>query len=111
MNTLLSILQLIFNLVKGVLLSGLGTARVILTPPEQVRPGLTRMPYGELEPGAASLLAALLCLTPGTTTVTIDLKRRELLLHLLDLRHRDETVAAIQRDFLTPIRRIRGEGR
>ncbi len=108
MNTVLSIAQVAFNLVKDILLSGLATARVILSAPEQVQPGLIRMSYGELDPGAATLLAALTCLTPGTTTVKIDLAQRELVLHLLDLRHRDKTVAAIQRDFVTPLQTICG---
>ena len=56
----------------------------------------------------ASLVGALVNLTPGTSTVSIDLQSREMLLHLLDLERRDETVAAIQRDFIDPMLKLRG---
>lgn len=103
-----NVAKLIFNSIKQTVLSGWDTARVIMQDPGVVHSGLTRMSYKELDPKAASLLGALISLTPGTTTVSIDLKRRELLLHLLDLEQREATVAIIHRDFLKPLLNLRG---
>lgn len=103
-----NVAKLIFNIIKQTVLSGWDTARVILQDPGVVHSGLTRMSYEALDPKAASLLGAFISLTPGTTTVSIDLQRRELLLHLLDLERRDATVAIIHRDFLQPLLELRG---
>jgi multicomponent K+:H+ antiporter subunit E/multicomponent Na+:H+ antiporter subunit E len=98
---------LIFNFIKGVLLSGWDTARMILrqTP---AAGGLTRMTYGQLSPAAASVLGAMVTLTPGTTVVDIDLAQGEFVLHLLDLSQREATLAAIRRDFSVPLASLTG---
>jgi multisubunit Na+/H+ antiporter MnhE subunit len=95
--------KLAFNFIRDVVLSGWDTAWVILRDSSIVNSGTTRMAYGELDPTSASLLGALISLTPGTTMIAMDLQRREFLLHLLDLRQRDATIATIQRDFVTPL--------
>jgi multicomponent K+:H+ antiporter subunit E/multicomponent Na+:H+ antiporter subunit E len=41
----------------------------------------------------------MITLTPGTTTIDIDLERREMLLHVLDASDLDGMLAAIRRDF------------
>ena len=103
-----NVVKLVFNFIKGVVLSGWDTARVIMQDPSTAHSGMTRMPYGELDPKTASLLGALIALTPGTTTVAVDLQRREFLLHLLDLERREATIATIQHDFVTPLHELRG---
>ena len=51
-------------------------------------------------------------LTPGTTTVDIDMERGEMLLHLLDVAGAEEAVAGIRADFEPSIIRLFGtEGR
>jgi multicomponent K+:H+ antiporter subunit E/multicomponent Na+:H+ antiporter subunit E len=82
-----------------VLVSGLGTARVILVATDRLRPGLVRFPYAPMSEGGAAVLGALVTLTPGTTTVDIDPEGREMLLHLLDTSDADGTLARIRRDF------------
>ena len=108
MRFLFNIARLLVNFVKGVLVSGFDTARVIVRDPRLGNSGTTRMPYGELGPGTASLLGALISLTPGTTMIAQDLENKEFLLHLLDLGRRDETIAAIQRDFVAPLQELTG---
>ena len=108
MSLVFNVVKLVSNFIKGAVLSGWDTARVIMQDPSTVHSGMTRMPYGELDPKTASLLGALISLTPGTTTVAIDLQRREILLHLLDLERREATIAVIQHDFVTPLLGFRG---
>jgi multisubunit Na+/H+ antiporter MnhE subunit len=108
MNIAHNLGRLCLNFIKALVLSGWDTARVIMRDPDTVDSGLTRISYGRLDPASASLLGALLSLTPGTATVAIDLQRRELLLHLLDLSQREATLAAIQRDFISPLEELRG---
>ncbi len=103
----LMLVLLIFNFAKGALLSGLDTARLILrrNPPAG---GLTRMAYGELDPTAASILGAMVTLTPGTTVMEIDLEQGEFVLHLLDPSRRETTLATIRRDFIGPLAGLTG---
>lgn len=108
MNFVINFTRLLFNIIKEIILSSWYTARIILKQPDTVNSGITDFHYGELDPKMASLLAALISLTPGTTTVTIDLQQRNLVLHLLDLDQREETLLMIQRDFVAPLRNLRG---
>ena len=107
MRLIINIARLAVNFMKGVVFSGWDTASLILRNPD-TRAGITRMSYGELDSTGASLVGALVNLTPGTSTVAIDLQHREMLLHLLDLERRDETLAAIPREFIDPMLKRRG---
>jgi multicomponent K+:H+ antiporter subunit E/multicomponent Na+:H+ antiporter subunit E len=107
-KTVSVILLLASNFIKGALLSGLDTARVILHKPTNTRAGLARLSYPELSPAYASLLGTMVTLTPGTTLVDIDTTRHELVLHLLDLEQRDATLQSIRRDFAEPLAMLSG---
>jgi multisubunit Na+/H+ antiporter MnhE subunit len=107
----LAVAELIVNFIKSAVLSGLETARVILLRPGRVRGGMTTLAYHDLSPVQASLVGALITLAPGTTTVQIDLERREFHLHLLDLAQREQSLLAIERDFIAPLRRYNGASR
>lgn len=79
-------------------LSGLITARMVLqrsSPPA----GLVKMKYEPMSNNGVAVLGAMVTLTPGTSVVDINLKRREILLHLLDSRTAEESIVAIERDF------------
>ncbi len=108
MSKLLAAGLLLLNFLKDVLVSGWTTAIIILGGGKTVRSGFARMPYGNLSDTAANLLGALITIIPGTTTVDIDLERREFLLHLLDGERAEATLASIERDFLRPIRILFG---
>jgi multicomponent K+:H+ antiporter subunit E/multicomponent Na+:H+ antiporter subunit E len=108
MTKLIALFLLILNLFRDLISSGWATARLILRPGEPPRSGFARLSYGDLPAPAANLLGALITLTPGTTTLDIDLERGEMLLHLLDLEGVEATLAAIRRDFLAPIRTLYG---
>jgi multisubunit Na+/H+ antiporter MnhE subunit len=102
MNPGRALTLLTWHFSRDLVLGGVATARCILSR-QPARPGLARLDYGDLPEGATSVLGALVCLTPGTTTVEIDTARREILLHLLDTDQAEETLAGIRRDFLEPL--------
>jgi len=103
MNRLGILLLLLRNLVWEALRSGWSTALAIVFPRRRVHPGFARLGYGKLEEGGVAVLALLVTLTPGTTSVSVDTERRELVLHLLDSRQAEATMADIRRDFLAPL--------
>ncbi|MBI1283980.1 MAG: hypothetical protein GC183_06545 [Thiobacillus sp.] len=108
MNRLWALGRLGTNFLREAIRSGWTTALIILRGDKALQPGFVHMPYGDLSDTAANFLAALVTLTPGTTTVDIDLERRELRLHLLDARQAEASLASIRRDFLLPVRTLFG---
>jgi len=82
----------------GVLLWDIGTAnvqvaRLVLGPPQALRPGFVVLPLRLRSELAISLLANTICLTPGTVSARLSSDGRELLIHALDL---DDPQALIQ---------------
>lgn len=105
-------LALVYRFVLALIASGLSTAWTIVRPEPEMQPGFVRMPYGLLDERGAVLLSGMTCLTPGTTVVDIDIERRELLIHLLDVRNADDTLRQIREQFEAPLARLfplRGE--
>lgn len=93
---------LLLRFLRALLVSGLHTAALILrTRPGQVATdsGFVRLGFAPMSAQGAALLGALVTLTPGSTTLDIDMERRELLLHLLDARQADAVVAGLRHDF------------
>ena len=112
MTRLLTAAGLLLRFVRAVFISGLQTVAVIL---KSGRPGgapppvsLVRVRFAPMSDQGAALLGSLVSLTPGTTTIDIDLERRELLLHVLDASDTDALVAGIRQDFEPGIRRLFG---
>jgi len=90
--------RLLLRFLGHCVLAGLSTARIILqrTP---TRAGFVRLSFAPMSPPGAAVLGALVTLTPGSSAIDIDLERREILLHLLDLRDKETVLEAIRRDF------------
>lgn len=103
MNRFVAATLLLLRFLRAVVVSGLQTVRVILaagrpggTPPPVA---LLRVGFAPMSAQGAALLGCMVSLTPGTTTIDIDMQRRELLLHVLDASDTDALVAGIRRDF------------
>jgi multisubunit Na+/H+ antiporter MnhE subunit len=68
------------------------------------------MSFAPMSDTGATLLGCLITLTPGTTTVDVDMEQRFLTLHLLDGRDPETAVAGIRMDFERYIIEIFGRG-
>lgn len=99
-------LVLLLRFLWQVLVSGLATARIVLRPGKLPRSGLIRISFAPMSEGAAALLGSLVTLTPGTTVIDIDMARREMLLHVLDLSASEAAVASIREDFERHVLRL-----
>ncbi len=96
-------LVLLLRFVKAVVVSGVQTVAVILRsglgerrPPPAA---FLRVRFAPMTAQGAALLGCMVTLTPGTTTLDIDMDKRELLLHVLDASDTDALVQGIRRDF------------
>lgn len=103
MIRLFAAIGLLARFLRAMLVSGLLTVLVIL---RTGRPGgrpplsaLMRVRFAPMSEQGAALLGAMVSLTPGTTTIDIDMEHRELLLHVLDASDTDALVQGIRRDF------------
>lgn len=108
----LAALELLARFFAAVVGSGCSTVAVILRtalrrgPPP--RSGFLRIPLAATSERWATLEACLVTLTPGTTAVEVDLERRHLVLHVLDVSDPDRVRAAIRRDVQSAIERLSG---
>lgn len=90
--------RLLLRFAGHCLLSGIATARIILSR-TQPPAGVVQLHFAPMSSTGAAVLGALVTLTPGSTCIDIDPQQREMLLHLLDTREIETTFASIRRDF------------
>lgn len=90
--------------------SGLLTAWFIVRPGHRPASGLIRISFSGVSPTGAAMLGSMITLTPGTTTIDIDVERGEMLLHLLDASAPDTVAHEIHQRFELPMRRIFPKG-
>jgi len=112
MSKAFTALLLLAIFLKSVVVSGLQTLRIIVvTGVTGRRPqaGLVRVRFAPMTENGATLLGCLISLTPGTTTVDIDMERCEMILHLLDVSGAEAAVAGIRSDFEPSIVRLFGK--
>jgi multicomponent K+:H+ antiporter subunit E/multicomponent Na+:H+ antiporter subunit E len=99
----LAAIVLAVRFVIAVVVSGLATIAVILKSglPGRAPPpvALLRIGFAPMDERGAAILGCMVSLTPGTTTLDIDMDRHELLVHVLDASDPEAMVAAIRRDF------------
>ena len=108
MSRLSAFVVLVWRFVSAMLVSAWTTSRTILMDSAAPERGYARLAYGDLNEAGVMLLAALVALTPGTSTIDIDTERHELLLHVLDTRDINTALEQMRRDFLLPIRSLFG---
>jgi multisubunit Na+/H+ antiporter MnhE subunit len=109
MNRASAIVVLIWRFVSAMLVSAWMTSRTILMHSDAPDRGFARFAYGDLDEAGVMVLAGLVTLTPGTSTIDIDTERQELLLHVLDTRDIETVLDGLRRDFLLPLRSLFGE--
>ncbi len=94
---------LLLRFLRAVVVSGLQTVAVILRaglPGGRPPPvALLRVPFAPMDERGAAILGCMVSLTPGTTTIDIDMARHELLLHVLDASDAEGMVRGIRREF------------
>lgn len=105
-------LQLLLRFVMALVVSGARTSGVIVQHGLRLRApppsGLYVLSISPMRPQGVALLAAMVSLTPGTTVIDIDTERQEMLIHMLDTRDAETSVADIRTMFEDPLRLLFG---
>ena len=91
---------------QDVLLANFAVARLVIAGPRALRPAFVVVPLVLRDELAISLLANIICLTPGTVSARLSADRRELLVHALDCADTVALVATIKSRFEAPLREI-----
>lgn len=98
-----AIIRLLVLFVKEMVLSSFIVARQTLSPRLNVRPGIFAYSTGLKSDWEVSLLACLICLTPGTLTLDISEDNRTLHIHAMDIEDVDLHIKQIRNTFETAI--------
>ena len=106
MTSWVSGLTLLADFLWHVVTAGITTAWWIVRPWPRLSPAVVQLPYSGISQTGAVFYACLVSLTPGTTTLDLDLRAHMLRLHILDGDHAAQTVDAVRRRFERRLRQV-----
>jgi multisubunit Na+/H+ antiporter MnhE subunit len=95
---------ILWRLFAAVARSGWQITWRILRAPHGVAPGFVDYTFEPIGPAATTVLACLICLTPGTTAVEVDAAAGRMRLHLLDTAGSAAALQEIRLLFERPVR-------
>jgi multicomponent K+:H+ antiporter subunit E len=81
-------------------------ARLVLGPPERLRPVFVEVPLELEQPLAIALLGSIITMTPGTVSSELSDDRRRLLVHVLDTGDPAALVETIKSRYEHPLKEI-----
>jgi multicomponent K+:H+ antiporter subunit E len=101
-------LRLLGRVLIDIVIANMRVARLVLGPIAPLRPVFLTVPLDTAHPAVATLLARIVTLTPGTTTLGMDVEGRALLVHALHEEDPAGQVAAIKSRYEKPLMEIFG---
>lgn len=81
-------------------------ARLVVGPLDRLHPKFVEVPIDLDDPFVATLLASIVSLTPGTVSVEIDMPRRQVLVHALDVTDTSGMIATIKERYEAPLKEV-----
>lgn len=99
-------LRLAARVALDIAIANLAVARRVLGPVANLRPAFVEVPLELRDPFAATILASVVSLTPGTVSIDVDRTRWVLSLHALDAPDPPALVAAIKARYEAPLMEI-----
>lgn len=102
----MTLLRLCGVFLYDVLVANVVVARLILAGPKGLRPAFVTVPLELRSDLGISLLANIICLTPGTVSARLSADRRELVVHTLDTDDPVRLVADIKGRYERPLLEI-----
>jgi multicomponent K+:H+ antiporter subunit E len=93
---------------RDIVAANLVVARQVLGPLDRIRPGFVEVPLDLADPFVATILGGIVTLTPGTVSIDIDMERRILHVHALDVPDPDALIAEIKGRYERPLKELFG---
>ena len=91
-----------------IVVANIQVARQVLGPLERIRPGFVEVPLDLEDAFVATLLAGIVTLTPGTVSIEVDMERKLLNVHALDVPDAAALIAEIKTRYEVPLKEIFG---
>jgi multicomponent K+:H+ antiporter subunit E len=101
-------LRFAFIVLCDIVVSNLTVARLVLSPRSRPQPAWVRVPLALRQPGAITLLASIITMTPGTVSCVVDDQAHEILVHALDCDDPEAMAAQIKARYEQPLLEIFG---
>jgi len=89
-----------------IVVANMVVARLVLGPPQRLRPAWVEVPVDLEQPLAISLFASIITMTPGTVSSDLSDDRRRLLVHVLDTADPAALAADIKARYERPLAEI-----
>jgi multicomponent K+:H+ antiporter subunit E len=99
-------LRLTGIVLRDILVANLTVSRLVLGPRAGIRPRFVRIPLDVEGEVAATVLASVISLTPGTVSATLEPGRRRLLVHALSEEDPEALIRQIKSRYEAPIKEI-----
>jgi multicomponent K+:H+ antiporter subunit E len=104
----LKALGLFLLVCRDIVAANIVVARQVLGPLDRIRPGFVEVPLDLQDPFVATILGGIVTLTPGTVSIDIDMERRVLHVHALDVPDHAALIAGIKARYESPLKEIFG---
>lgn len=93
-------------LLRDIVVANIQVARLALSPIDRLRPRIVEVPLDVGEPTIASMLVAVVTLTPGTVCIDLDLDAGNMTVHALDAPDDASVIGAIKSHYERPLKEI-----
>jgi multicomponent K+:H+ antiporter subunit E len=93
---------------RDIVAANVVVARQVLGPLSAIRPGFVEVPLDLDDPFVATILGGIVTLTPGTVSIDIDMERRILHVHALDVPDPALLIAEIKSRYERPLKEMFG---
>jgi multicomponent K+:H+ antiporter subunit E len=93
---------------RDIVVANVRVAILVLGPKSRLKPGFITVPLDLRDGGVATILGAIITLTPGTVSMGIDEAVTRIRLHVLDLDDEQALVAQIKSRYEKPLKEIFG---
>jgi multicomponent K+:H+ antiporter subunit E len=97
-----------FLVCRDIVVANLVVARQVLGPLDRIRPGFVEVPLDLDDPFIATILGGIVTLTPGTVSIDIDMERRILHVHALDVPDAQALITEIKARYEAPLKEMFG---
>lgn len=102
-----TILKLAFHVVIDTSVSNVRVVRFLMFPSQRKHPsGFVHIPLQVRDPNALAVLAAITCITPGSSWAELARDRSVLLLHMLELDDPQAVITMVQQRYEKPLMEI-----
>lgn len=101
-----TVVLLFLHVLWDIIVANWQVARLVLGPLDRITPGFLEVPLDIDDPFAATVLASIASLTPGTVSIDIDRERKLLCLHALNIKDKAAVIDTIKARYEAPLKEI-----